>query len=440
MGLEENLNRIMSARRFGKMCGRDVSRLVLEKLGNPQKDLKIIHVAGTNGKGSVCAYIESVLRLLGYRTGLFTSPHLFRYNERIRVSGEEIDDESLFELTKKLLGTDFGCELTMFDYSLAMALLFFKERKCDFVILETGLGGRLDSTNAVENTILSVITKIGLDHTGILGNDLRAIAGEKAGILKKGVPAVIGIQEEEAESFFEEYVKKHGIEAYFLKDYPGEECTEKCTGIIPGIYCKAEGEGSYVNENRALAILSLELLEKIIRGRESSPDANEQKEAICNEIIKKGIESAVWRGRLEILGRIPFVLADAAHNIDGVQALHRHLVNEYPKERFIFVTAFLRDKDYRSMLSCMGDIAEGFVPAQIGDARALQGSELVRCLREMGLPLVINNAASGEEYSVGRAIGIASDVAKKNKKRVVIFGSIYFIAEVLKYDDGKTKD
>ena len=199
---EEIKNLIESKGKYGSLPGCEISRIMLEQLGHPEGGLPLIHIAGTNGKGSVSAFLCSILKEAGLKVGMFTSPHLVDFRERIQINRELISKEDFTRLGKWLLEQDFGVKPAMSDYCLAMALLYFKEQKCDAVILETGLGGKLDSTNAVGIPVVSVITKIGLDHMAILGDTLEKIAGEKAGIIKEGTRLICESQEPEVEAVF----------------------------------------------------------------------------------------------------------------------------------------------------------------------------------------------------------------------------------------------
>lgn len=189
---EEVLDQIENGRRFGNRPGVEITGIMLEQMGQPQNGTPFIHVAGTNGKGSVCAFLTSVFRETGLKVGTFISPHLIDFEERIMVDGRQISREDVTRIGNVLLEQEFGVTPTMFDYCVLMAVLYFKEQNCDLVIMETGLGGRLDSTNALGNPVVSVITRIGYDHMNILGNTIEEIAQEKAGIIKAGVPVVIG--------------------------------------------------------------------------------------------------------------------------------------------------------------------------------------------------------------------------------------------------------
>ena len=208
---KEVIDKIENARRFGNLPGIEITKILLEELGHPEKDIPFVHVAGTNGKGSTCAFLGSILSGAGYKVGVFTSPHLIDFEERITISGEMILKETVTRLGNQLLGLKLDIHPTMFDYCLVMALLYFKEQSCDLMILETGLGGSKDSTTAVGVPLVSVITKIGYDHMELLGDSLDKIAGEKAGILKAGTKFVIEMQEPEEMSVILEKAAKVGI-------------------------------------------------------------------------------------------------------------------------------------------------------------------------------------------------------------------------------------
>ena len=195
---EEVIDIIQNTRRFGNLTGLEVSKRMLEQLGNPQSGIPFVHVAGTNGKGSTTAFLCKILEQTGKKVGMFTSPHLITFEERIRINGVYISKEDVTRLGNQLLEMEFDVSPTMFDYCLAMAVLYFKEQNCDIMVMETGIGGRYDSTNALGVPEIAVITKIGFDHTAILGDTLEEIAGEKAGIIKPGCPVVISEQQSPA--------------------------------------------------------------------------------------------------------------------------------------------------------------------------------------------------------------------------------------------------
>ena len=294
---KEVIDRIENTRRFGKYTGLEVSKHILERLGNPQSGIPFVHIAGTNGKGSTTAFLCSILQQTGKKIGMFTSPHLITFRERIRINGEYISEEDVTRLGNLLLNTEFELPPTMFDYCLAMAVLYFKEQQCDLMVIETGIGGRYDSTNALGTPLVAVITKIGFDHTAVLGDTLEEIAGEKAGIIKKGCQVVTTIQQPSIkEVLLENFLEVNHLTQNFSRadfmDFDAEnkkqisnvqEATEiqrnqgglesemshtKCTEEFIGFYEVSDTElayihsipmkmkGSYQIENAATAMLA----------------------------------------------------------------------------------------------------------------------------------------------------------------------------------------
>lgn len=277
---EEVLNIIENSRRFENRPGVEIAGIMLDKLGNPQEGMRFIHVAGTNGKGSTCAFLNSILTQAGMKVGVFTSPHLIDFEERIAIGSRRISREDVVRLGNMLLNIDFGVTPTMFDYCLAMAVTYFREQQCDIAIMETGLGGRLDSTNAIGLPEVSVITRIGFDHTAFLGNTLREIASEKAGILKHGTYAVIETQEKEAREVFEKVLEKNNISYCFVTPEDIEYVSKLGINMA----------GVHQWENGAAAMLA----SRHILGE--------------NRNVEKGLRTAVWPGRMERLSDKPLVI------------------------------------------------------------------------------------------------------------------------------------
>ena len=246
---EEVLDQIENGRRFGNRPGVEITGIMLEQMGQPQNGMPFIHVAGTNGKGSVCAFLTSVFREAGLKVGTFISPHLIDFEERIMVDGRQISREDVTRIGNVLLEQEFGVTPTMFDYCVLMAVLYFKEQNCDLVIMETGLGGRLDSTNALGNPVVSVITRIGYDHMNILGNTIEEIAREKAGIIKAGVPVVIAPQESEALAVLQRAAAAKGVRARCVQ----EKDLQGAKALQPGLL------GAYQRENAATAMCAAQV-------------------------------------------------------------------------------------------------------------------------------------------------------------------------------------
>ena len=389
---QEVIDKIENSRRFGNLPGVEVTKRMLATLGNPQEGLAFIHVAGTNGKGSTCAFLTNILTKAGLKCGCFTSPHLIHFEERITVDQKMIPKDAVTRLGNELLSIDFGVTPTMFDYCLVMAVLYFKECGCDVAVMETGLGGRLDSTNALGNPMVAVITRIGYDHMAILGNTLTKIASEKAGILKENVPAIFAPEEEEALAV--------------LRKHPGtlvsSEDMEKVAFMKPGLM------GAYQLENGAAAMLAAQKFLSQIGFDEERADA----------AIEAGIHTAIWKGRMEVLSEEPYLMVDGAHNSNGIHALKTSLMKLYPDEKFHFVMGVMADKDYEKMIEELLPLAIDFVTVTPESSRALQAESLAEKIRSQEIP--------------ARSIASVADVLTLPRvgEKTIALGSLYFIGEL----------
>lgn len=410
---EEVVDIIQNKRRFGNLTGCEISRIVLGALGNPQDGLPVIHVAGTNGKGSVSAFLCNILMEAGLKTGMFTSPHLVEFGERIRVNGEMIPRDEIKRLGNVLLAMDFEVGPTMFDYCLAMALLYFKEQQCDVVILETGIGGRYDSTNAVGIPKVAVITKIGYDHMAILGNTLPEIAMEKAGIIKKGTHLICESQTEEIEGIFRKTAKEEGAAGIEIIDWNKLQIEEQnvageqCFSAYGYEHLTMKMLGIHQYENATAAILAAEAF----LGKDNP---------MTEEAVRKGVAKTVWKGRMEILSKEPFFLIDGAHNAHGVAALHKSLTALYPGEKFHFIMGVMADKDYEDMIQVLLPLAIDFTTVTVGYSRSLEAEELAKCINRKGVKA--KSARSLEEA--------LAELEDGRKEKTVAFGSLYFIGEI----------
>lgn len=411
------LNKIENTRRFGNEPGVVVTAQVirvLQEKGKQKRIIPYIHVAGTNGKGSVCAFLSSVLKKEHMRVGTFVSPHLVDFEERITVDGHMIPKEDVTRLGNYLLDIDFGIGLTMFDYCLAMALLYFEEQQCDYMVIETGLGGRLDSTNAIGTPQCAVITKIGYDHMAILGSDIADIAAEKAGIIKENGTVVVEEQQDKCamQVIEQEAQKKHAR----IITVEQSDIT-RCSGYALRL-C-----GTFQWENAAAAELAARY---VLGGHYSGPEYETEndrtglpaKEADLNDRIKSALEEAVWPGRMEIVSNEPFLLVDGAHNSNGVDALKESLVHMYPDEKFCFFMGVMADKDYDVMIREILPLAEEFYTVTPDSDRALQASNLADFIRKKGVEATELSGVDEIERHL------------KSDTKNVAFGSLYFIGEL----------
>ncbi len=400
--------------------GLDRIRTLCEGLGNPQNDLTFVHVAGTNGKGSFCAMSESILRAAGYRTGLYTSPYIVRFNERMQVCGEPISDEELIELVELVRPVADAMEdkPTEFELITALAFLYFKRHNCDIVILECGLGGRLDATNLISTSLLSVITGIALDHTAILGNTIEAIATEKAGILKTGRPVLFGgdaspdavraraVIEDKANSLqCPLYTVGHDalcVKASTLAgtDFDFGTHTELKLSLL----------GSYQPHNAAIVLRAIDLL-------------REAGWSIPETAVKQGLAHVKWPSRFELLSRTPLIIADGGHNPDGIDAAVASIKTYFPRRRVLIVTGVMADKDYRYMAGRISEVADTVFCLTPDNPRALPAAEYAAVFASLDIPAVATE-------SVEVAVTLALTKATKENVPVVSLGSLYMYGEV----------
>lgn len=402
---EEIQEKINHASTFGSLPGVEISRILLEKLGHPEKDIPFVHVAGTNGKGSVCAFLSSILIAGGWKVGTFTSPHLIDFEERITVKGVQIPKADVARLGNEVLDLPLDIQPTMFDYCMAIALLYFKEQQCDVLVMETGLGGRLDSTNAIGVPAVSVITKIGYDHVAILGNTLAKIAAEKAGIIKNGSYLVMEQQEQEALEVLVAAAEENCPKAYAIVSD---------ADIAWAKSQKLKLLGTHQWENAAAAALAAEHLI-----RQLCPD---MEDVARKKLIESGLSHATWQGRMELLSEKPFFMVDGAHNSNGVTALLNSLKYLYPGEKFHFVMGVMADKDYEEMVRLLVPVAGSFWTVTPENHRALQGQKLARFISTFGIPT--------KNYE--RIQDVVNEILHDTScsEKIVAFGSLYFIGEL----------
>lgn len=411
---EEVVNLIESKGKFGSLPGCEISRLMLEQLGHPERGLPLIHIAGTNGKGSVSAFLCSILKEAGLKAGMFTSPHLVDFRERIQINRKLISKEEFTRLGNLLLEQDFGVKPAMSDYCLAMALLYFKEQQCDVVILETGLGGRLDATNAVGIPIVSVITKIGFDHTAILGDTLEKIAGEKAGIIKSGTRLICESQESEVEEVFYQAAKEAGVKSIEIIDKNEIQIKGQQTFCAYGYEdLRIKMLGLHQFENAAAAILAAQAFWEEKYGKEGK---NELEQAVRN-----GVEKAEWAGRMQVLSEEPFFMVDGAHNSNGIAALCKSLRALFPGEKFHFLMGVLADKDYEEMIQKLLPLALDFTTVTAAHAGSVEAEKLAEYVR-------IHGIKAESKATLKEAL---SEITNDRKEKTIALGSLYFISEIM---------
>jgi len=415
MTIEQTLEYIHSVKWTGSKPGLSRTRELLEKLGNPEKDLKFIHIAGTNGKGSTAAMLESILRAAGYKTGLYTSPYIRIFNERMQVGGEYISDMELIELTEIIrpFADTMEDAPTEFELITALAMLYFKRAGVDIVILEVGLGGELDSTNVIDTPELAIICAIGLDHTAELGGTIAEIASAKAGIIKEGGTVVIYGAEPAAVHVFEK--KCAEVRAKLIKtDFKrltviGSALSGSVIDFGPYKSLIISLAGTYQPKNAALVITAVETLR--FKGWRIRDDA-----------LKSGLLNVRWPGRFEQLRENPVVILDGAHNPHGVHEAAASLRKLYPKRKIVFLTGVMADKDAKTMMSELVPISKCFITVKPNNPRAMDADKLAGLLRLLG---------AQAEAAASIKTGVSAAMEKAGKDGVIAaVGSLYFSEDI----------
>ena len=359
----------------GRKPGLERTQALLTALGNPERKLRFVHITGTNGKGSTAAMIASILAAAGLRAGLYTSPHLYQFYERMQVNGAPISDRDLGRLTQQVLeaAEDMDDPPTEFELMTAVAMAYFLEQHCDLVVLEVGLGGRLDSTNVIPHPEAAVITNIGLEHTKELGNTLAQIAAEKAGILKPGCRCVLYAQGEEASQVVRNVCLGQNIP--LLETAP--EQLEVLDSGLDGQTFRYRGNGPY-----RIRLLGDYQLSNAMTALDTVQALREGGWDISEPAVQQGLLQARWPGRLELVRRAPDVIIDGGHNPQCVDALSAALRKLYPNQKLIFLAGVLADKDYNAILDTLVPFAAGFVCLTPDSPRALSAEDLAKAIQD----------------------------------------------------------
>ena len=405
--------------------GLERTEELCKKLKNPEKNLKFIHVAGTNGKGSFCSMISSVLKEAGYRVGTYTSPYVKVFNERMMVNGEMISDEELAEITSyvKPFADSMTDKPTEFELITAIAFEYFKRKKCDIVVLECGLGGRLDSTNVVENVALSVITGIALDHTSILGNTVPEIAREKAGIIKESTPVlwcgdsidaktvIKGVADEKNAPLFVAQrdsvkVKKQTLDGTIF-DFDKLSCLE----------ISLLGDYQIINATNVLNAVNI---------------LNNNGISVPESAIRAGLKKARWHARFEIISDTPLMIFDGGHNPEGVCEAVKSIKAYLGDKKVYTITGVMADKDYEFIASKIKEVTKKAFCIAPDNARALSAREYKKVYDKIGV--------IAEAYdTVNEAICAAIKEAKENNEAILCLGSLYMYAEVIECVENQRK-
>jgi len=428
MTYEEAIAFIHGTYKFGSKLGLDNIKTLLELLGSPQNSLKFVHVAGTNGKGSTCAFIHSVLIESGYKTGLYTSPFIETFNERIRVNHDLITEDELALLTKRvkskidIMVEDGHNHPTEFEVVTAIAMLYYQMHACDIVVLEVGLGGRLDATNVINTPLVSVITPLDYDHTEYLGNTLREIAFEKSGIIKQEGITVSYPQVQEAMAVIQKKCEEMNNDLLEV-NFDTLKIKTLSFGGLTFEYKEEEYEitlfAPYQSENAAIA---LEVLNCLCVKHDFH---------ISDVQIKQGLKKARWIGRLEIVSEEPFVIIDGAHNLHGIKGLAKSIEALGEEYRIIGLVGILKDKDVEGMLNIISPYLDAVITTKPDNPRAMSSSELAGHFTDV--PVIAHyDKISDAVHALYEMDQSTLHEDKKLKPLYLAFGSLYMIGEVRK--------
>ncbi|MBU5468799.1 bifunctional folylpolyglutamate synthase/dihydrofolate synthase [Falcatimonas sp. MSJ-15] len=423
----------------GSILGLTSIKMLLDELGNPQDKIKIVHVAGTNAKGSVSAYIESICQTSGYKVGLFASPAVFDYYEAYRINGQNISKEEYASVGSKVIEAvkqvnDKDIWPTSFEIETAIAYQYFYDKNVDIAIIETGMGGSLDATNVTKSTLVSVITPISIDHSAFLGDTIDAIAHAKAGIIKKDSVVTCALdQKEEAVNVIKKtaYDNNANVIIPDIKDIVHNEDGTFDYKDISGIRLKMYGKKQI--ENAVLAIETVRVLKEKYYYKQ-----------IDEELIKTGLFNMILPGRIEKIGTEPDIIIDGAHNPAAAQALRDYVKEEYKDRDVILLTGMFKDKDYTKVANIMSEVSNKVITVTPPTERGLDSEELQKVYRKIfsalkaddGTKRFIDNN-SNEDMTVTLSYGYDYDKAFAMAKRlagtngaVIVFGSFSFLAQI----------
>lgn len=417
-----------SLQSYGSLPGLTNIINLCEKLGNPQEHLRFIHIAGTNGKGSVLAFVSTVLKEAGYRTGRYISPTIFEYRERIQVNGQMISKKDLCRLVTTLkeacesLVAEGKPHPTSFEVETALSFLYFKEKRCDPVVLETGLGGELDATNLICNTLVAVITSISMDHMGILGKTLPEIARQKAGIIKQGCRVVTTMQTREVLSVLQKKCeeKQAPIQIADVGKVSGikSSLAKQCFSYDTYKQLEISLIGRYQIANAVLAIEAVKAL-------------GAYGYTVSEKAIYKGLKETKWRGRFELLCKKPVFIADGAHNRDGAMQLAKSVEFYFTNKRIIYIMGILRDKEQEEIIRLTAPYAEQILTVPTKGARGTSSYDLACKVKHFS-----DNVTALD--SVQEAVELSFLMADKNTV-IIAFGSLSYLGELMGIVENRDK-
>ncbi|MBE6069202.1 MAG: bifunctional folylpolyglutamate synthase/dihydrofolate synthase [Clostridium lundense] len=425
MNYNEAIDYIENTAKFGKNKGLERTNKILELLGNPHKDLKCIHIAGTNGKGSTTAMLTQILMESGYKVGMYTSPFIEEFEERIQINSNNIPKERLCEVVEKVkIAVDKTCELgydepTEFEIITAVMFVYFQEEKVDYAVIEVGLGGRIDATNVV-NPLISIITSISYDHVKILGNTLEEIAYEKAGIIKEKTPVILYPVEEEAKLSIEKVAKEKQSPIIYVKK-EDSILKEKLYNVPYQEIIINTSNNTYEIQLSLLGTHQLLNCSVVINAAEELQNIGVN---IKKEHIIEGLKNVKWAGRLEMLKAKPMVVIDGAHNIDGIKSLKNSINTYFKYNKCILIMGILSDKQVDDMVKVITPEASNIITVTPPSYRAENSSGLVEIIKKYN-----SNCEAIENYK--EAYEKALSYANENDL-ILICGSLYMVGEMRK--------
>ncbi len=413
---------------MGIVPGLDSIRELCARLGNPQKELNFVHIAGTNGKGSTSAFISTALTVAGYRAGRYISPVIFEYRERIQVNGKMISRKSMCDILERIqkvceeMAAEGLPHPTAFEIETAMGFLYFVEKKCDIVVLETGMGGRLDATNIIENTLAAVLVSISMDHMQFLGNTLEKIAAEKAGIIKAGCEVVTLQQSDEVMAVIRGTAQALGCELTVANpadiQHPKYGLEKQTFDYLQYKRMQISLAGQYQLENAILALETLQVLAK-----KGFP--------VKEEKLRKGFAETKWPGRFSVLEKKPLFIVDGAHNEDAAKRLAETIEFYFTNKRIIYIMGVLRDKEYEQIIVHTCKYAQQIL--------TITPPENPRAMRAYDLAVEVAkvNPNVTAVDSVEEAVELAGLLADKDAV-IIAFGSLSFLGRIMKIKASST--
>ena len=450
MNYSEAREYLKNVNKLGSILGLNTIKELLKRLGNPQNELKVVHIAGTNGKGSIMTFVQNILMESGYKVGRYCSPAVFNEREIIRINDEYISEEQSADLLTRIkekcdsMYSEGLPHPTSFEIETAEALMFFKEQNCDIALIECGMGGETDATNVFEKVLCSVIATISLDHTQFLGSTIEEITKVKSGIIKENCPVVMSKQTGEAENVIKQVCKQKNSELIIPTEHDFENV--EIDGLTTKVTYKASNNKEYILNLQALGTYQIKNAKTAVEVALVLDKALTEKTNICDESdnnnstgmkhninnsgntieknIKKGIENTVWPGRMEVISKEPLIIIDGAHNPGAVLELRKTLDLYFTNKRITFIMGVLSDKDFSKEAEIIADRAERIITITPNNSRGLDGHKLAETLvkynHNVQVADSLKQAAEESIYTI-----------KENRADMILaFGSLSYLGEL----------